>query len=100
AAWYAGADYLGSGAVVATASKPETPELGAEGVRAIARAVGIPLVAIGGINEANVDAVVGEGVAGVALISAIFKAPDVAAATRRMRQRVDAVLEAEARRAA
>ena len=53
---------------------------------------GMPLVGIGGIDATNAAAVIGAGAAGVAVISAIFAAGDVAAATRRIRDVVDAAL--------
>ncbi|RDI42563.1 thiamine phosphate synthase [Aquicella lusitana] len=48
-----------------------------------------PLVAIGGINRANIDNVLATGVSGVAMISAITKAEDPIASTRKLLQIVD-----------
>ncbi|MBV0903708.1 thiamine phosphate synthase [Haloarcula salina] len=81
----AGADYLGVGAVFATGSKDDIPEderaVGTERVAAIADAVEIPLVGIGGITAENAADVVAAGADGVAVITAITGAEDPAAAT-------------------
>ena len=90
-----GADYWSLGSVFATATKPDAgAPLGAAGFRALAALApaGMPLVGIGGIDATNAAAVIGAGAAGVAVISAIFAAGDVAAATRRIRDVVDAAL--------
>ena len=51
----------------------------------IRRAVSIPIVAIGGISAANIGKLAGSGIDGVSVISAIFAAPDPAAAARELR---------------
>ena len=56
-----GADYLGIGAIFATPVKAEYPVLGLEGLQRIAMETSIPLVAIGGINLENMDAVKAAG---------------------------------------
>jgi thiamine-phosphate pyrophosphorylase len=48
----------------------------------VAAAVRIPVVAIGGIDTANAAEVVASGAAGVAVISAVMRAPDPEAAVR------------------
>ncbi|MBX6377239.1 MAG: thiamine phosphate synthase [Clostridia bacterium] len=85
----AGADYVGAGSVFATATKPDAgPVIGLEGLRAICEAVGIPVIAIGGITAANAAACIAAGAAGVAVVSAVVAAPDVEAATRELAQTV------------
>ena len=65
----AGADYLIAGTVFASASKPaEARLLGIDGLRAIARASSVPVLAIGGINAPSFDAVAAAGAAGLAAI--------------------------------
>ena len=59
AAERAGADYLGAGAVFATATKPDAAEVSLETLRAICGAVSIPVVAIGGINRDNISRQIG-----------------------------------------
>src|SRR5213079_48399 len=60
----AGADYLIAGTVFPSASKPRAALLGCDGLAAIARSVDVPVLAIGGITESRVDAVVQAGAAG------------------------------------
>lgn len=81
-----GADYLGVGAVFSTSTKNDADAVSLETLTAICQAVTIPVVAIGGINENNIMQLRGSGIDGVAVISAIFAKPDVAAATRNLLQ--------------
>ena len=68
-----GADYLGVGPVFPTISKPDTrPVIGIQGLKRVVDAAGIPVVAIGGIDQANIEDVVRAGAAGAAVISALF----------------------------
>ena len=53
-------------------------------LREIRAAVRVPIVAIGGINRQNIARLAGSGVDGVALISALFAAPDKRAAAQQM----------------
>lgn len=86
-----GADYLGVGPIFATPTKPDAaPPMGLEGLAKVCRHVSIPVVAIGGINEHNAAAVIEAGADGVAVVSAVVAAPDVAAAARRLREVVEA----------
>jgi thiamine-phosphate pyrophosphorylase len=88
-----GADYLGVGAVFATDSKDvaaENAEIGLQRVGAIADAVSIPIVGIGGISASNATDVVAAGADGVAVVSAITRADDPAAATRALASAVEA----------
>jgi len=81
----AGADYLGVGPAYQTTTKAGLPDpLGPPGVAAVARAVGIPVVAIGGVTAERIPELVAAGAAGVAVVAAVSKAADPAAATRRL----------------
>jgi thiamine-phosphate pyrophosphorylase len=78
-----GADYLGVGPAYPTTTKTGLPDaLGPEGVRAVAAAVPVPVVAIGGITVDRVPELLAAGVAGIAVVGAVSGAPDPAAATR------------------
>jgi thiamine-phosphate pyrophosphorylase len=67
------ADYIATGPVFATGSKPDAePVIGFEGVRAVREVTAKPLVAIGGITLANVQSVWDAGADSVAVISALF----------------------------
>lgn len=85
AAQAGGADYLGVGAVFATATKSDAHVLPWETLAEICRAVDIPVVAIGGIGEDNLLQLAGTGVDGAALVSAIFSAPDIEGQCRKLR---------------
>ena len=80
----AGADYLGVGAVFSTSTKADASPLPLTTLREICAAVSIPVVAIGGITETNLLQLTGCGAAGVAVVSAIFGAPDPGTATARL----------------
>jgi thiamine-phosphate pyrophosphorylase len=76
-----GASYLGAGPFRATRTKDRLPApLGLGGVRATAASVRIPVIAIGGIVAADLPAVLSAGAYGVAVISALSRAADPAAA--------------------
>ena len=90
----AGADYIGLGPYRFTTTKEKlSPVLGLEGYRAITagcRAAGItlPVVAIGGIELADIAPVMSTGVSGVAVSGTIRNAPDPALATREIIDRI------------
>lgn len=86
-----GADYVILGTIFATGSKPGRVPAGLALVAATARAVALPVIAIGGINQENAAATVAAGAHGIAVMSAILSAPSPAAATAALR----AVLGAE-----
>ena len=79
-----GADYLGVGAVFHTGTKADATDVSYETLRAICRAVKIPVIAIGGITRDNVEELKGSGICGVAVVSAIFAQPDIERATREL----------------
>ncbi len=81
-----GADYLGVGAVFATATKKNAELVSLNTLQAICRAVSLPVVAIGGLNQNNLLRLRGCGVAGVALVSAIWSASDITQATRSLKE--------------
>ena len=79
-----GADYIGIGAVFATSTKTDVDVLSFETLRSICKAVDIPTVAIGGIKKDNICKLKGSGIDGVAVVSAIFAANDIATATKEL----------------
>ena len=85
AAEKAGADYIGAGAVFGTTTKQNAKNLSLDTLRDICRAVTIPVVAIGGINGDNLPRLAGTGVAGAAVVSALFAQKDPEEAARRLR---------------
>lgn len=82
----AGADYLGVGAMYSTATKTDANLVTTEMLKKITAAVSIPVVAIGGLNEYNIMELSGCGLAGVALVSAIFAAQDIQAQSGKLYQ--------------
>jgi thiamine-phosphate pyrophosphorylase len=90
-----GASYLGVGPTFATKSKAGLPEpIGLTGVRAVASAVPVPVIAIAGITAQRVDEVMAAGAWGVAVIGAISDAPDPHSATHEMMLAVAKAVEA------
>lgn len=87
-----GADYLGVGAVFQTGSKDDAIEVGKETLKAICKAVSIPVIAIGGIGAHNVGELAESGICGIAVISALFAQPDIEAATKELRRRTEQML--------
>ena len=81
----AGADYLGVGAVFGTSTKMDAEKISLERLKEICQAVKIPVVAIGGVQKDNFPELAGTGVAGAALVSAIFSAQDIEEECRNLR---------------
>lgn len=70
-------DYVGAGPFRPTPTKDSGREpLGVDGCAALVAATRLPVVAIGGITPADVPALAGTGIAGVALVRAIMDAED------------------------
>ena len=76
----AGADYLAVGAMFPTATKLNTRPAGVQTLRQVRQITDLPLVAIGGINAANVAEVVLAGADAVCVTSAVLAAEDPEAA--------------------
>ena len=84
-----GVDYLGVGPVYPTGTKPDAAQaLGLPGFASLLRSIRLPVVAIGGIQAGACAALLAAGAQGVAVISAICGQPDVAAATRGLREEI------------
>lgn len=80
-----GADYLGSGAVFGSGTKTNVSTLPMQTLREICSAVPIPVVAIGGITEQNLQRLSGSGISGAAVVSAIFAQENIEEAAIRLR---------------
>ena len=75
------ADYVGAGPVWDTPSKTDAdPAIGLDCLREVCSAVGVPVVAIGGIDASNAADCIRAGAAGVAVIRAALDAAKVRAA--------------------
>lgn len=82
AALQSGADYLGCGAVFGTATKADVKKLGTEGLMAICREKGLPVVGIGGVTADNYREVRAAGADGAAIVSGILAQPDIRTTVR------------------
>ena len=80
-----GADYLGVGAVFHTDSKLDAVDVPHGTLKKICSSVKIPVAAIGGISAKNIHELSGSGIAGVAVISAIFASENIEAAARELK---------------
>lgn len=90
AAEHEGVDMLVLGTVFPSLSHPGGPTIGLDGVREVCDAVTVPVIGIGGITAASAGDVIRAGASGVAVISAIFDAPDPRAAAAELRAAIDA----------
>jgi len=89
-------DYLSIGGVFRTLSNSDTgPPIGIQALRQLVdlarqRSEELPIIAISGINEDNINAVLDCGVSGVAVVSAITESPSPLEAATRLRNRISA----------
>ena len=79
-----GADYVGCGAVFNTSTKSNVKELGIDKLKGIKESISIPVVAIGGINENNIDQLYGSNIDGVAVVSAIIAQENIEKASENL----------------
>ena len=90
----AGADYIGCGPFRFTTTKERlSPVLGLDGYRHIMEqmrqlGLSLPVVAIGGITDADIPDVLSTGVSGIALSGAVLQSPDPVAEMQRLLERV------------
>ena len=77
-----GADYIAFGSAYPSHVKPDAVRAGLEVFAAAKRRFSVPVVAIGGITLQNASTLIAAGVDAVAVISALFDAPDVREAAR------------------
>lgn len=77
-----GADYVAFGSMFASPTKPHAPRATLELLTEAKQQLRIPLVAIGGITLQNAASVVGAGADAIAVINAVFAAPDVSRAAQ------------------
>lgn len=84
-----GADYVAFGSLFPSSVKPQAVRASLDLVREASR-LAVPVVGIGGIDAHNAGGVIAAGAAAVAVITAVFGAPDVEAAARRIAQACEA----------
>jgi thiamine-phosphate diphosphorylase len=78
------------GRLFPTGSKQDTRPATLEILRAVKAAVSVPVCAIGGIDESNIDAVIDAGADMVSVIAAVTAAEDVREAAGRLSSRFPA----------
>jgi thiamine-phosphate pyrophosphorylase len=79
-----GADYIAVGSIFPTPTKKDATVVGVNRLKQIRQAVSSPLVAIGGIDEDNIDEVMAAGADSIAVISAVLSKEDVKGAVQRL----------------
>lgn len=79
-----GADYIGVGAIFDTSTKKDAHSVKITTLDGIKKAVNIPVVAIGGINYLNAMEVIGMGIEGIAVISAILGEKNIKDASEKL----------------
>lgn len=85
-----GADYIGFGPVYVTGSKADAgPVSGPEGLKQVVDTIALPIIAIGGISDENVSAVMRAGAYGIAVISAVCCQIDPQGATKALREALE-----------
>lgn len=88
-----GADYIGSGAVFGSGTKADARTLDHAVLQEICERVSIPVTAIGGITAENAKKLSGRGMAGIAVVSAIFAQPDITEAVRKLKVIADEICD-------
>lgn len=86
AAQAAGADYVAFGSFFPSPTKPAAPRASVDLLHAAAPVIQVPLVAIGGITPANASQLLDAGADSLAVLSALFDAPDIRAAAHALNQ--------------
>ncbi|MDR3644965.1 MAG: thiamine phosphate synthase [Clostridia bacterium] len=81
-----GADYLGVGAMFPTGTKTDAKIVTMEELKSIRSAVSLPIVVIGGINQATIPLFPGACIDGVAVVSALISAKDIAGAAGELKK--------------
>ena len=90
-----GADYLGVGALFPSVSKDSSLTSRAT-LKEICAHVAIPVVGIGGIHEGNAAILAGTGVAGAAVISALYSYPQPQLVTKRLARKLGYIVNGDA----
>ena len=79
-----GANYVAFGSFFPSLTKPGAVRATTELITAVRPHIEIPIVAIGGITSANAPALLESGIDLLAIVNAIFGAPDIARTVRRL----------------
>jgi thiamine-phosphate pyrophosphorylase len=88
-----GVDYVAVGPVHPTPTKEGRPAVGTALVSRVAGIIDRPFVAVGGIDHDNAARVVEAGARAIAVVRAVYEAPDPAEAARRLHELIVTRLE-------
>lgn len=91
-----GADYIGSGAIFSSPTKQGAVRITKDQLKVICDAVSIPVVAIGGIELERIPQLSGGGMAGVAVVSGLFSAPNIKKRAEELRSAVEKIITKQA----
>ena len=81
-----GADYVNIGPIFPTGTKKvATPPRSPAAIREVAPHLTVPFTVMGGINKSNIGQVLDAGAKRIAVVTAVTRAPDIAAAVRELR---------------
>ena len=83
-----GAELLMVGSIFPSASHPDAVAAGTDMLRSLRDVVGIPYLAIGGVNPQNIPSVIENGASGAAVISAICSSDDPEQSTRALKMKM------------
>jgi thiamine-phosphate pyrophosphorylase len=84
-----GADYINIGPIFITKTKEGVESsLGPEAIARISPQIKVPFTVMGGINEENLELVLAKGALRVAMVTAITKAPDIAAKVKSLKEKI------------
>lgn len=83
-----GADYIGVGPVFSTPTKPDYKAVGIGLISEVKKISKIPFLAIGGIDETNLDDVITAGAQRIAVVRAVCGSEDIGQAARRLKERL------------
>lgn len=87
-----GADYLGTGAIFPTTTKENAPITLISTLKDICQAVGIPVVAIGGLTCENIHQLSGTDIAGIAVVRDLMQARDIDKRTQEFLTKLDQII--------
>ena len=87
-----GSNYVAFGAFFASAVKPNAPVASLELLREARSQLSLPVVAIGGITLQNGAQLLAAGASALAVISAVFSAPDIEQTARRFSALADSLI--------
>lgn len=80
-----GADYIGFGPVFSTQTKEDAcAAVGLQSLEQVIASCPLPVVALGGIKEHNIDKVIRRGTQSICLVSEIVGSPDISATVARL----------------